>query len=367
MTHPRKSCEKQKDVQDHVKSLLTKTNDGQDFDIEAKGMVLSDSNAAIGMVQREGLGGRTRHIQVQYLWIQERVAREELLMRKVDTKQNTADLMTKFLSKEDRDRLLKIMHMETVDEKDIKARSIYQVKGSDYWSKVGTGKGSAQDDVESSSRDSEKSEEALSKSLELSKDEFDNVLKDYVVRDGWIRAHDKPRKSLFTPMKVSKGPKDAADIGQFRISMMKEGEKGCKNEKYYVLTDKWRELKDPHGAVKNFTGWTVFSNELDPVRQAVQASSRGGVRERRDICSMSEARPRHLGLMTSPCVGRCRCLLGPGWLARSPPVRAGNIAGPLAGCRPLCGLPERWVPEWWWFYFPRLARRHLWLKKIPNA
>ena len=45
-----------------------------DFDIVSIGMILSDSNAAIGMVQREGLGGRTRHIQVQYLWIQQQVA-----------------------------------------------------------------------------------------------------------------------------------------------------------------------------------------------------------------------------------------------------------------------------------------------------
>ena len=29
--------------------------------VEAKGMIMSDSSAAIGMVQREGLGGRKTH------------------------------------------------------------------------------------------------------------------------------------------------------------------------------------------------------------------------------------------------------------------------------------------------------------------
>ena len=94
----------------------------KDLGIKARGMVLSDSNAAIGMVQREGLGGRTRHIQVQSLWIQERVAREELKMKKVDTKKKPSDLMTKFLGKDDKDKMLKIMRMRTVKEKDANAR-----------------------------------------------------------------------------------------------------------------------------------------------------------------------------------------------------------------------------------------------------
>ena len=101
----------------------------KDLGIEARGMVLSDSNAAIGMVQREGLGGRTRHIQVQYLWIQERVAREELKMKKVDTKQNPSDLMTKFLGKDDKDKMLKIMRMRTVKEKDANAAQSLQPWG----------------------------------------------------------------------------------------------------------------------------------------------------------------------------------------------------------------------------------------------
>ena len=82
------------------------------------------------------------------------MAKEELHMRKIDTKSNPADLMTKFLSKDDKNNMLKFMNMETVDEKDINARSIYNVspfkdtlaRGSarqhivalqqDYWAKI---------------------------------------------------------------------------------------------------------------------------------------------------------------------------------------------------------------------------------------
>ena len=45
----------------------------KDFGIITQGQVRSDATAAIGIVHREGLG-RTRHIRVQYLWMQEKIA-----------------------------------------------------------------------------------------------------------------------------------------------------------------------------------------------------------------------------------------------------------------------------------------------------
>ena len=53
----------------------------------------------LGMVFWSGLG-RTRHVRVQYLWIQQKVQDKELVVEKVDTKENVADLMTKSLSAE---------------------------------------------------------------------------------------------------------------------------------------------------------------------------------------------------------------------------------------------------------------------------
>ena len=60
----------------------------------------TDSTAAICIASRSGLGGKTRHIKVQYLWIQAKVKSGELEMRKIDTKKNVADLMTKHLGTE---------------------------------------------------------------------------------------------------------------------------------------------------------------------------------------------------------------------------------------------------------------------------
>ena len=45
---------------------------GRDLGVHFNGLVHTDANAALGIIQREGLG-KLRHIRVQYLWIQDRI------------------------------------------------------------------------------------------------------------------------------------------------------------------------------------------------------------------------------------------------------------------------------------------------------
>ena len=70
-----------------------------DFGECLSGTVYSDSSAALGIVTRSGLG-KVRHIRVQYLWLQERVAQSDLAVRKVAGETNPADLLTKGLAQE---------------------------------------------------------------------------------------------------------------------------------------------------------------------------------------------------------------------------------------------------------------------------
>lgn len=56
-----------------------------------------DSSGAKGMCLRRG-AGKTRHLEVRHLWIQDRVAKGELRIRKVDGAINRADLGTKELA-----------------------------------------------------------------------------------------------------------------------------------------------------------------------------------------------------------------------------------------------------------------------------
>ena len=45
----------------------------KDFGVSLTGVVKSDSSSAIGIAHRDGLGGRCRHVKVQYLWIQSKI------------------------------------------------------------------------------------------------------------------------------------------------------------------------------------------------------------------------------------------------------------------------------------------------------
>ena len=71
-----------------------------DLNITLKVKVFSDASAALGIAHRSGLGGKSRHIKVQYLWVQQVVAERALEIGKVATRDNMADVLTKFLGVE---------------------------------------------------------------------------------------------------------------------------------------------------------------------------------------------------------------------------------------------------------------------------
>ena len=69
--------------------------------------VLTDSSAARGTCSRRGLG-KLRHVQTRYLWVQEGLARSEITVDQVGTKNNIADMCTKPVNG---DSLVKFMKM----------------------------------------------------------------------------------------------------------------------------------------------------------------------------------------------------------------------------------------------------------------
>ena len=65
----------------------------------------SDVSAAIAISQRSG-PGKLRHIQAQYLWLQERVSAKDISLTNVLGTANPADMLTKHLARSDLDRHL---------------------------------------------------------------------------------------------------------------------------------------------------------------------------------------------------------------------------------------------------------------------
>ena len=66
----------------------------QDFGRETRVRTSTDSSAAVGISKRRGLG-KVRHIELNQLWIQDKVSKGEIEVRKVRGEDNLADALTK--------------------------------------------------------------------------------------------------------------------------------------------------------------------------------------------------------------------------------------------------------------------------------
>ncbi len=68
----------------------------KDLEVEVKIRILEDSSAAKGIAERTGLG-KARHIEVNQLWIQEKVREGRIQLVKVEGTENLADALTKYV------------------------------------------------------------------------------------------------------------------------------------------------------------------------------------------------------------------------------------------------------------------------------
>ena len=69
----------------------------KDLGTEVKLTLGIDSSAAAGLLGKEGLG-KAKHVDTQWLWVQQEVRRKRVHLRKIPGSENAADLMTKALS-----------------------------------------------------------------------------------------------------------------------------------------------------------------------------------------------------------------------------------------------------------------------------
>jgi hypothetical protein len=72
----------------------------KDIGIQVNVTVRTDASAAKGIAMRRGMG-KVRHIEVQQLWVQDKVATGQIVVEKISTTANPADNLTKYLSNED--------------------------------------------------------------------------------------------------------------------------------------------------------------------------------------------------------------------------------------------------------------------------
>ena len=66
----------------------------EDLGVQLMVTIHADASAAIGIAQRRGVG-KVRHIEVHQRWLQDRVSRGDIRIRKVDGNKKPADALTK--------------------------------------------------------------------------------------------------------------------------------------------------------------------------------------------------------------------------------------------------------------------------------
>ena len=223
-----------------------------------RGVVRTDSSAAIGIASRQGLG-RTRHIQVQHLWMQEKIANQEISVQKIDGKHNISDILTKHLRREEIDKIMKAMCMKSLTsssknpKSDEAAKKVQRLEESrtkssesDYW--VRTEKrqwpGSELDKVN-----------VEGSWAKISKEAHEELRKDVLRNSRWLRDHSEGRAGLFYPLSHNQGPSQAKHVPDVRVSSFKSScEKG-----YDVFIDNWKssETSVP-SSLQKAPGWTAF-------------------------------------------------------------------------------------------------------------
>ena len=88
------------------------------FEVKPNLRLHTDSSAAKSFVSRKGLG-KMKHLEIRDLWLQREVALGKVGVNKVDGTKNPADLMTKYLRKEEIESRLELMGLR-IDWEDFK-------------------------------------------------------------------------------------------------------------------------------------------------------------------------------------------------------------------------------------------------------
>ena len=106
----------------------------QDFGIPLQASVRTDASAALAITQRQGLG-KLRHIDVHWLWIQERIKAGDLSANKVPGKENPADLLTKHLSGDEIQKHMRLLNFWKIEGRADKSLTMNSLnnKVGDHW------------------------------------------------------------------------------------------------------------------------------------------------------------------------------------------------------------------------------------------
>ena len=205
---------------------------GQDLD----GHVSSDASAAIGMVNRTGVG-KLRHVRVQYLWLQDKVRTGELEVAKVPGISNPADLFTKHLDEASMTGHLERLGFQLRKDRASSAPSVHLLREGGKERKVRI------------------EEYCEIEPQETMREDQHGEQEDYWTEHGdfLVRRHQRARRELFTPLRVQGSPPAKALTGtRITAGVYEDGST-------FRVVDAWTARAHAHAVMSGpWKGTTTF-------------------------------------------------------------------------------------------------------------
>ena len=206
-----------------------------DFGCDFTARLHMDATAAQGVIDRQGIS-KIRHLDVNVLWLQEQLAREYAPISKVLGTKNSADLMAKNV-----DGALRLDHCKRLMLESREGRS---------------SKAAGLQSCSHTTRAERAEERMLAACERYSQGNRSDQWRSRGADGMWVRVHSTPRRSLFTPCRVPRGPARPDLLANIRRTEGVDAE-GSK----FIIEDDWRHGGNAHRVLnKPWTGTTVFTH-----------------------------------------------------------------------------------------------------------
>ena len=224
-----------------------------DFGMQVKLKLHVDAAAAKGIRERRGIS-KVRHLDVNVLWLQETAARRDMPVLKVPGEIHPADLATKHLCSAKIDNMVSIMNLSFESGRPDIAANLHSLGGKHV----------------DNNNDMDNLKNAM-----LSLDNGSSVGSWHNIRragnrlkggdrwhhrggaGAWERWHLTPRRVLFTPYNVAKGPAKSIDLieTRFTCGITKSG-------RQFERLDNWKQGDKRHLDLgEDWVGYSVFLEE----------------------------------------------------------------------------------------------------------
>ena len=189
-----------------------------------------DASAAKGILERSGLS-KVRHMDVNHLWLQEQCARKLVPLTKVDGTKNPSDLLTKHLTVAVIEKHLEFLNLEFREGRAEKAANLHELSRA------------------------RRQEESIKGNKIFS---FEDGRADSWASRGeggeWCRSHRTPRRALFTPFKIPRGPGRKTKL---KVTGTTEGIDDLGQK--FVVKDNWTDQAQAHALRERpWVGCTSF-------------------------------------------------------------------------------------------------------------